>query len=166
MRPDNGKMVFDSIPELYYDLLMEIGLAVKDQYIYIQGGNFLKCGDKFIKVSLDGSPIYPGRNDIIFDPPNNYALISFLFGYYLDQCQDSEDGDILQGYIAHYIDDDSAREKQRVVVQTRGRGELCSNFYYNIYLAYIDCIFTIAGYNVDLSNFDVKPTIIIGRRKR
>ena len=66
MRPDNGKMVFDSIPELYYDLLMEIGLAVKDQYIYIQGGNFLKCGDKFIKVSLDGSPIYPGRNDIIF----------------------------------------------------------------------------------------------------
>ena len=162
----NGKMIFQTIEELYSDLFMEIGLAVKNNYIYLQGGNFLKCGDKFIKVSLDGSPVYPGRNDIMFDPANNYALISFLFGFYLDACQDSDDGDLLQGYIAQYIDDDETREKQRVVVKTVGRGEISSNYHYNIYLSYIDCIFKIAGYDTDLSNFDIKPEIIIGARKK
>ena len=78
---NNGKMVFSTIEELFSDLFMEIGLAVKNNYVYLQGGDFLKCGDKFIKVSLDGSPVYPGRNDIMFDPANNYALISFLFGF-------------------------------------------------------------------------------------
>ena len=57
---NNGKMVFSTIEELFSDLFMEIGLAVKNNYVYLQGGDFLKCGDKFIKVSLDGSPVYPG----------------------------------------------------------------------------------------------------------
>ena len=152
---NNGKMVFSTIEELFSDLFMEIGLAVKNNYVYLQGGDFLKCGDKFIKVSLDGSPVYPGRNDIMFDPANNYALISFLFGFYLDCCQDSDDGDLLQGYIAHYVFDDETRTKQQVVVKTAGRGEIASKFYYNVYLGYIECIFLISGSEVDLSNFDI-----------
>ena len=36
----NGKMIFQTIEELYSDLFMEIGLAVKNNYIYLQGGNF------------------------------------------------------------------------------------------------------------------------------
>ena len=163
---NNGSMVFETIEELYSELFMEIGIAVKGNYLYMQGGDFLKCGDRFIKVSLDGTPVYPGRNDIIFDPSTNYALIQFLFGFYLDLCQDSDDGDILKGYIANYIDDDESREKQRVVVKTVGRGEISSDYHYNIYLSYIDCIFKIAGYNTDLSNFDIKPEIIIGARKK
>lgn len=162
----NGSMVYESIDELYSELFMEIGLAVNGNYIYLQDGDFLKCGDKFIKVSLDGTPVYPGRNDIIFDPSTNYALIQFLFGFYLDISQNSDDGDLLQGYIANYIDDDENREKQRVVVKTIGRGEIYSDFYYNIYLSYIDCIFRIAGYNVDLHNFDIQPTIMVGTRKK
>lgn len=162
----NGKMVFSSIYEVYYDLFMELGIAVKDQYLYLQGGDFLKCGDKFIKVSLDGTPVYPGRNDIIFDLATNYPLTTFIFGFYLDQCQNSDDGDLLQGYIAQYIDDDETKEKQRVVVKTLGRGEISSNYYWCIYLAYIDCIFRIAGYDVDLSNIDVKPELIIGRKRK
>ena len=151
----NGKMVFSTIEELFSDLFMEIGLAVKNNYVYLQGGDFLKCGDKFIKVSLDGSPVYPGRNDIMFDPATNYALISFLFGFYLDCCQDSDDGDLLQGYIAHYVFDDETRTKQQVVVKTAGRGEIASKFYYNVYIGYIECIFLISGSEIDLSNFDI-----------
>lgn len=162
----NGTMVFGDINELYYDLFMELGLAIKNQYLYIQDGDFLKFGEKFIKTSIDGTPVYPGKNDIIFDPSTNYTLISMIFGYYLDRSQDTEDGDILQGYIAHFIDDNPERDKQRVIVRTKGRGDICSKFYYNIYLAYIDCIFTIAGYNVDLSNFDIKPLIVIGGKKK
>ena len=58
------------------------------------------------------------------------------------------------GYIAHYIDDDDEKMKQRVVVRSSTRGDISSAYYYNIYLAYIDCIFKVAGDNVDLSNFD------------
>lgn len=162
----NGVMMFTSFEDLYYDLFMEMGIGIRGQYLYEQDtDNDIKFGDSYIKVSLDGQPVYAGRNEILFEPAQNYQLISTLFGYYLDKAQNSEDGDILQGYIAHYNDDDANREKQRVVVKTKGRGEIASNYYYQIYLAFIDCIFRIAGYNVDLSNFDVQPAITIKRKK-
>jgi hypothetical protein len=162
----NGLMMFQTLEELYYDLFLEMGIGVRGQYLYDQdNGNDIKFGENFIKVSIDGQPVYAGRNEILFEPALNYQLISTLFGYYLDKAQNSEDGDILQGYIAHYNDDNETRDKQRVVVKTKGRGEISSNFYYQIYLAFIDCIFRIAGYNVDLSNFDVQPAITIKRKK-
>ena len=85
-----------------------------------------------------------------------------LFGFYLDKCKNSDDGDILRGYIAHYIEDDPTKTKQRVVVKTvpveqGGRGLIESEFYFNVYLAFIDCIFRIAGYNPNLQNFDIPP---------
>lgn len=157
-RPD-GVGYFNTMPELLYDMFIEMGLSVRrDQYLYDQDtGNILLDGEKYIKASIDGNPVYPGRNDVVFDPTVNYNLTVRLFCYYLDKVQQSEDGDLLQGYIAHYTDDSPDREKQRVVVKTQGRGEICSNYYWNLYLGYLDCVFTIAGYKVDLSNFDVKP---------
>lgn len=154
----NGTVMFTDIPDMFYDLFTEIGLGINgDSYLYDQdSGVPILFKEKYIKASVNGSPIYAGRNDIVFDPANNYGLISHLFGYFLDKAQNSEDGDTLGGYIAHYIDDDPTKEKQRVVVKTLSRGEIGSMFYYNIYLAYIDCIFRISGYNVDLSNFDIK----------
>lgn len=157
--PD-GSITFNSIPEMYYDLFMEIGLAVRaqDQYLYDQDTlNPIKFKDKFIKASVDGTPLYAGRNDIVFEPDKNYSLIARLFELYLDKCTHSDDGDLLQGYIAHYIEDDGAKEKQRVCVKTYGRGVIESAFYFNIYLAYIDCLFRVAGYVPHLEMFDVRP---------
>ena len=153
---------------LNYNLFNEIGLSVRpDQYVYDQDtGNVIQFKEKLLKASINGAPVYAGNRDIIFEPDKNYALMACLFGMYLDKAQHSDDGDLLQGYIAQYIDDDETREKQRVVVKTVGRGEISSDYYYNIYLSYIDCIFKIAGYNTDLSNFDIKPDIIIGARKK
>lgn len=154
----NGTVVFDSLDDLYYELFNEIGLAVgaTDQYLYDQDtGIQLRFKEKFIKASINGQPIYQGKNDIAFDPQKNYSLMNTLFGYYLQKCQNSEDGDMLQGYIAHFIDDNPERDKQQVVVKTQGRGNIASSFYSNIFLAYIDCIFRIAGYIPDLSNFDI-----------
>lgn len=159
----NGMQSFENLGDLYYDLFMEIGVSVRasDHYLYDQETDLpIKFREKYIKASIDGSPVYAGINDIAFEPAHNYALMSTLFGFYLDKCQNSEDGDILGGYIANYIDDDETKEKQRVAVKTMNRGEISSKYYYNIYLAYIDCIFAIAGYNVDLSQFDIKPEII------
>jgi hypothetical protein len=49
-------------------------------------------------------PAYAGINDIVFEPIHNYGMISNLFGMYLDMCQDTDDGDLLQGYIAHFVE--------------------------------------------------------------
>ena len=95
------------------------------------------------------------QNDIPFEPNKSYSLVNYLFCHYLDKVQQSDDGDILQGYIAHFIDDNEERDKQRVVVRTRGRGDISSDYYYNIYLAFFDCVFRIAGYTPNLHNFDI-----------
>ena len=155
----NGKVFFNDIYDLFYDLFMEIGLSIgKDQYLYDQETNIpIMIKDKYIKASVDNTPIYAGRNDIVFDPARNYSLMEKLFCFYLDKCQHSDDGDILGGYIAHYIDDNPEKDKQRVTVKTMQRGLIESDFYYNIYLEYIDCIFKIGGYNPDLFMFDIKP---------
>jgi len=154
----NGTVYFDNIYDMYYDLFSEIGLGINSQqYLYDQDTQtVIQFKEKYIKASINGQPVYAGRNDIVFEPAKNYTLMTRLFEYYLDKCQNSDDGDQLQGYIAHYIDDDETKEKQRVVVKTVGRGEISSQFYFNVYLAYIDCLFKIAGYNADLSNFDIK----------
>ena len=154
----NGTVGWTDMFDMHYDLFSEIGLGINSQqYLYDQDTQTtLTFKDKYIKASINGAPVYAGHNDIVFEPAKNYTLMTRLFEYYLDKCQNSDDGDMLQGYIAHYIDDDETKEKQRVVVKTVGRGEIASNYYYNIYLAYIDCIFRIAGYTAMLQNFDIK----------
>lgn len=157
----NGMMGFANIFDMYYDLFNEMGLSLRDNMLYDQDtGNPLMFKEKYIKASIDGRPVYPGKNDILFEPDKNYALIVSLYGFYLDKCTNSEDGDILGGYVANYIDDNETKDKQRIVVKTINRGEIYSAFYYNIYLSYIDSIFRIAGYNnIDLSNFDIVEEI-------
>lgn len=154
----NGTVGFENIWDLYYDLFSEIGLGINSQqYLYDQDTQTtIMFKDKYIKASINGQPVYAGRNDVVFEPNKNYTLMARLFEYYLDKCQHSDDGDLLCGYIAHYIDDDATKEKQAVVVKTQGRGLIQSDFYFNIYLAYVDCLFKIAGYNVVLKNFDIK----------
>ncbi len=149
---------FSSIPELYFDLFNEMGFGLRSNgYLYDQDtDNFLTYDNLYIKASLNGQEIYAGNNEVIFDPAHNYKLINTLFGYFLDKCQQSEDGDILQGFRAYYTEDD-INKKQRVVVKTVGRGEISSKWYWGIYLSFIDCIFAINGYDVDLSNFDIEP---------
>ena len=160
----NGQITFINFSDMYYDLFMELGLGIDaNSYLYDQDTDMpILFKEKYIKANITGAPLYQGRNDIIFDPPKNYSLMDKLFGFYLDKCKNSDDGDILRGYIAHYIEDDPTKTKQRVVVKTvpveqGGRGLIESEFYFNVYLAFIDCIFRIAGYNPNLQNFDIPP---------
>lgn len=160
----NGQITFTDFTDMYYDLFMELGLGINgNSYLYDQDTDMpILFKEKYIKANINGAPLYQGRNDIIFDPAKNYSLMDRLFGFYLDKCKNSDDGDILRGYIAHYIEDNPEKTKQRVVVKTvpieqGGRGLIESDFYYNVYLAFIDCIFKIAGYAPNLQNFDVEP---------
>lgn len=149
---------FTDLNDLMINYLSEMGLAVDEttQYLYDQdNGNVLKYKEKNIKVSINGIPAYAGLTDIVFDPFHNYGIVSSLFGHYLDVCKESDDGDLLGGYIAHGVEDNRENDKQRVVVKTINRGEIASNYYKSVFLAFADCTFRIAGYVVDLSAFDI-----------
>ena len=154
--PD-GTIGFNTFNEMQYDLFSEIGLGINRQsYVYDQDTlEVLRIKDKYIKASVQGEPIYTGKNEVPFDPSKNYSLINYLFSYYLNKAQNSEDGDMIGGYIAHFIDDNETKDKQRVVVRSAERGDISSDYYFNIYLAYFDCIFRIAGYVPNLHNFDI-----------
>ena len=156
---NNGIAYFNDLNDLYYNYLLEMGLAINaNQYLcYQDSGQILQFKGKFIKASVNNVPVYAGLNDILFDPLHNYGMIATLFGLYLDQCQNADDGDILNGYIAHYIEDNpNDKTMQKVTVKTFGRGEISSNYYHNVFLAYIDCTFRVSGTNVDLSAFDIE----------
>ena len=154
--PD-GTLTYNNFIEMQYDLFSTIGLGInRDCLIYDQDtSTLIQMGGKYIKASVCGEPIYVGKDAIPFDPAKNYKLITYLFCHFLDKAQMSDDGDILGGYVSHFIDDNPEKDKQAVVVRTTMKGDIRSRFYYNIYLAYIDCILRIDGYNPDLSNFDI-----------
>lgn len=151
----NGKILFDDIYEMYYHLFSEIGLAINsDQYLYDQDSmTLLRYKDNFIKATVQPIEIYSGKNDIVFDPVRNYNLMVNLFGYFISKESNSIEGDKIR-FISQYIDDNQTKDKQRLVVKT-ANGDFASQFYYNIYLAYIECIFLLSGnFTPDLGNFD------------
>lgn len=155
MKNVNGKIMFDDMYELYYHLFLEIGLSINgNNYLYDQDTEIpLMYKDKYIKATTFPVPIYAGRNDIVFDPSQNYNLMVSILGYYIDKESNSDSGDNI-GFIAQYIEDNDI-EMQRVVVKTKN-GDYASQFYHNVFLGYIEVIFLLAhSFNVDLSNFDL-----------
>lgn len=152
---NTGKVQFQDEYEMFYHLFMEIGLGINNnnQYLYDQDtGVELQYKEKYIKATVVPVPIYAGRNDIVFEPARNYHLMTTIMGYYIDK-ETANGNDI--GFVAQYIDDNPDRTKQRIVVKT-SRGDICSDFYHNIYLGYIECIFKLSGsFDPDLSNFDI-----------
>ena len=153
MKLYNGVTVFDDVPEMYYNIFTEIGLKInKDHYLEdVDTGIVLRYKDKFIKATNKPYEIlYAGKTDILFEPMSNYNLMVSIFGYYIDK----EYSDIPGFFKAQYVEDDEAREKQRVVIKTI-TGDIGSPFYNNVYLGYCYCILTLAGYNVNLDNFDL-----------
>lgn len=151
----NGKMCFDNVYEMYYNLFIEIGLAINyNQYLYDKDtGIELRFKDKYIKATIQPVEIYAGRNDIIFDPLNNYNLMITLLGYFIDKVNSDEESQHIE-FIAHYTEELKEYEMQRVVIKTTS-GDIYSNYYKNVNFGYIECIFILSGNtNYDLRNLD------------
>lgn len=148
---NNGKIMYNDIYEMYYYLFNEIGLAVNNQNQYLidsDTGVPIKYKDKFIKVSVNGQPVYAGKNDVIFEPQTNYNIVVCLLGYYLDK-----EANRIR-FIGQGVEESPDKEKQRLVIRTN-MGDIMSDFYKNIYLCFIDSIFKLADSDSDLSNFDI-----------
>lgn len=153
----NGFQIFNDVYERNYYLFMEIGLSINNnQYLIDQDtGQTLQFKDKYIKATVEPVPIYAGKTDILFEPERNYGLMEKLLGYYIDKESNSDEGDRI-GYIANYTEYFPDKTKQRVVIKT-ARGDIATQFYHNLYLAYMEAIFLLSGSfnNLTLSNFDI-----------
>jgi hypothetical protein len=153
----NGQVAFNDIYELYYHLFLEIGLSTdaNDLLLDQDTGAYIKFKDKFIKATVVPKEIYSGKNDILFEPDKNYQLISMLTGYYIDK-EASMGNDIGFQFISVY--DNPTRDKQQVTIKSVKFGPIESNFYYNVYLGYIECIFRLSqSYYPNLDNLDIPP---------
>lgn len=150
----NGKVQFDDQYEMCYNLFNAIGIGVANgtNYLYDQDtGITLNYKGKAIKAAIVPQPIYAGKTDVVFNPVMNHNIMTTLFGYYIDKEADSTNQ---IGFLSQYVEDNEARDKQRLVVRTVN-GDVYSNFYTDLYLAFVECIFTLSGdYNVDLTNLD------------
>ena len=158
--PD-GSISYNDIFELYYNLFNTIGLSVNsDQYLYDQDtGIILKYNDKAIKAATAPMNVYAGKNDIVFDPVNNYDIMVKLFGYWLDkEIAIGENPKFAAGFQSQYIEDHPEDKMlQRFTVCFADGTKYTSHFYTKLYLAYMELIFLIGDDQVvNLSNFDVR----------
>ena len=148
--------------DLVYHLFLEMDLDTdENDYVFDRETlSPLAFNGKRIKASGTPKPLYAGRDDILFDI-YNFNMIKMLFGYIINKA--IQDPDINLQYIADYIEDEPRKRifkedrlKQRLGLRTADKGDIYSEYYYNICLAYIDMIFKIYdNLNPDLSNFDI-----------
>lgn len=153
-----GETVFDDVYELYYNLFNAIGLSINSEgKLYDQDTNIvLLYNNHFIKATVNNTPIYAGKNDILFDPYHNYNLMVTLFGTWLDK-ETQYYGNNIQ-YLSQYIEDNKDPEdpKQRFVLKTV-QGEYVSKWYYNLWLGYAEIILAITdNVALDLSKLDFR----------
>lgn len=151
----NGKVMFSDVYELNYHLFMEMGLAINNSgYLYDQdNGNILNFKEKYIKATTQPVQIYAGKTDIVFDPAENFTLMSMLFCYFLDKFNADNENNFK--YIAHYIEDNNEKTMQRICIKTSS-GDIFTAFYNNLYLGFIEAIFILnQNFDVDLINFDI-----------
>jgi len=156
------KIQFKDEFDLIYHLFLEAELDTdENDYVYDRETlSRLAFNGKLIKASGTPKALYAGREDIIFDI-YNFNMIKMLFGYIINKA--SEDPEVNLQYVADFIQDEPRKRvfkedrlKQRLGVRTADRGDIYSDYYYNICLAYIDMIFKLYdNLDPDLSNFDI-----------
>ena len=139
----NGKIVFNDQPEMIYNLLSEMELFInKEGYLCEQEtGNELLYNDKHIKPATTSEEVYAGKNDVLLLPWENYNLMTRLFSYYLQKLENEGSIRVFANFIDDLkIDENSKINKHRIVVRTN-TGDISSDYFYEIYLAYIQMIF-------------------------
>lgn len=161
INPANGKMMFDTKGELYYHLLLEMGLGLdRNCHLYDQtSGDTLVWRDKYIKCDTNDQPIYAGKDEVIFTIDENFQLFMNLYSHFLENLNNDEDSNI--HVVAHYIDFHEDINKSTLTVKYDLKdgsvtgAVITTDFYSDSWLCYIESIFLLNGNNgFDLHNFD------------
>lgn len=157
----DGRNRFSSEGELYYHLIIEMGLAIdRNQHVYDEDtGSILMWKDKYIKCSVDDKPLYASKDEAIFSLNESLKLMLNVFSYYVTKISSSEDINMV--IIAHYTDIDKDKNKTRLFVKYDAKdgsvvGQiLTSEWFSDPWLAYADMIFKLNGtFTFDLTGLD------------
>ena len=170
----DGKMVFDDIYDLTYNILNELSISLlpDGSLLYRNENNgekkLLQMDGKRIVASVDPNNIhYPGPMDINFDILNDIKMVMFIFGFYLEH----EKGVGREGgmpYLSHFPEEKIITfkpKKHRTLpdielkftaqtIKLTSASSVTSSYYHNRCLRFIDLIFCLEEDPVDLTNFD------------
>ena len=156
-----GKMMFSSKGELYYHLLLEMGLGLdKANHVYDQtSGDTLAWREKYIKCSVDDQPIYAGKDEVIFSIDENFQLFMSIYAHFLNNIAEGEDYNFR--VTAHYVDFNEEIEKSILTIKIEykdpsfGTKVITTDAYSDAWLCYIESIFLLNDNpGFDLHNFD------------
>lgn len=148
-------VMFNSVEELIYALINEIGLSIYNEELYDQD-NYTKINveGKSIKCSVDPThPVYNSEYSIVLDPINNTNLMTLMMSYYFNKEEASGNFRVL----SYNFNDNGIRGPQNqsnIRVKMTGNQTVESKYYFNRCLKFADIILRLGGYNPDLSNFD------------
>ena len=149
---------YNTIEDLIYALLMEIGLAIKspEEILYDQDTMFvLTCGNKHIKASVDPNrPVFASQFTTLFDPLN-FKIMNFFLSYYISK-EESVNNFKVTAFSFHDNGLRGADCKSCIRVKFLNGSTIESGYYNNKALKICDVILRIGGFNVDLSNFDTR----------
>lgn len=139
------------INNLTYQLMCEIGLEVDQEMRLVDQdlGNVIMFKGKTLKVNLGGQrQPFIGRNDILFDPVNNYKIMSTIFAYYVQKLTNLE-GRYFNIFYAVPLPSGKtyAEIKENMKV-------IRSGTYFNPCIAFIDLVFRLNNEEYDLSAYD------------
>lgn len=141
---------------LTYQIMCEIGLEIDNEMRVVDQdfGNVIMFKGKSLKASND--PLrepFIGRNDIFFDPVNNFKLMSGLFQYYIQKLSN------LEGRYFNIFYPVQLPSGKTYIEIKENMNPIRSGSYFNPCIAYIDLIFRLNGEEYDLSVYDSMPQV-------
>ena len=158
----NGKTQLDSKSDLYYHMLIEMGLGLNRETnrIYDQNtGDTLVWKDKYIKCNITDQPMYAGKDEVIFSLDENFQLFMQIFAHFLSTLENSEDSNIV--VTAHYINHDETTNKFNLSIKFNSKdgtvigGIINTSQYLDSWLCYVEAIFLLNDNpGFDFHNFD------------
>jgi len=154
--PD-GTMQFVDQYELTYELFNDLDLEVRpDGTVYdTRGCTILAFNGMNLKANINPYNIhYAGEGEIIFEPLSNVRLVTTLFGWDLER-------KIKEGQItfrtfspSEMLCDDEIK-RTNLTVKFDDNNSICTKYYHNKCLKFLEMIFILNSEQVDLSNFDI-----------
>ena len=151
----SGKIQYDTIEEMTYDLLNDIGLAINNSgYVYDQdNGIQIQFQGRKIKASIiEGHPCYAGQGEVVLDLLNNVRMVTTLLGYAIEKESATNGFDS----VSQYIDDVPDTKLTSMNIKMRDGTSLPTEFYNNKCLKYVEARFLVYDDHVDLRNFDTQ----------
>lgn len=158
----DGFFIYQSIPDLTYNLLNAMGMGTLPNGIIIDtdaGNAIIQVSGKSVKATINEFNInYAGEGEIVFEPLTNSKLLTVFLGRVLDKYKEETNG--MMEAISYFSEEstsdpsDTNPKKTRMGVKWSNGSVTYSNFYFNRCLAIIELIFIIAETPVNLMNFD------------